>query len=192
MFDAQIQAVSLPKRMVLLCALLLMMCLAGPARLDTADGIPMTLQSLVVVLMPILVGWRRGVLLVCAYLLLGGIGAPVFAGGTSGWNRFAGTTGGFLLAFPIAATAVGALAERIRKYHALFGGLLMVSGQAIVLTLGLIWSMRISPPALSLPELVAAFLPGLLLKSGIGAMLIALTTRILRSAGQLHPELHDS
>ena len=75
----------------------------SPMQWSTSDGIPITLQSLLVVLVPILLGWKLGVVAVIIYLIAGGMGLPVFAYGTSGWERFTGSTGGFLMAFPLAA-----------------------------------------------------------------------------------------
>ncbi len=63
------------------------LCLLGPIRLYDATGIPLTLQSFGVVLVPLLFGSRIGLAAVCTYLALGGMGLPVFALGTSGWER---------------------------------------------------------------------------------------------------------
>ena len=41
----------------------------------------------------ILLGWRVGVAAVVAYLIIGGLGAPVFSYGTYGWDRFTGSSG---------------------------------------------------------------------------------------------------
>jgi len=169
---------------LLAVALLSLLCIAGPIRLETVEGIPITLQSLVVILVPIIVGWRFGLVLVLAYLLLGAMGLPVFAGGSSGWAKFQGTTAGFLLAFPIAAVATGAAARRIRRFHALQGGLLMILGQSIILALGLTWQFQLDAIEADLIAILKWTVPGLLLKSGMGAILIALVTRIVTSA---HP-----
>ena len=65
----------------------------SPMQWSTSDGIPITLQSLLVVLVPILLGWKLGVVAVIIYLIAGGMGLPVFAYGTSGWERFTGVHG---------------------------------------------------------------------------------------------------
>lgn len=74
--------------------------------------VPVTLQSLVVLLVGAWMGAGRGAGAVLAYVVAGALGLPVFAGGTSGVARLLGPTGGYLVGFVIAAAAVGLLAER--------------------------------------------------------------------------------
>ena len=75
------------------------MALLGSIELDLTQGFPITLQSILVVLSGFLFGSRVGVVATGLYLLVGGLGAPVFHGGASGWLHFAGPTGGFLLSY---------------------------------------------------------------------------------------------
>jgi biotin transport system substrate-specific component len=70
-------------------------------------GVPITLQTLGVGLAGALLGPIRGFLAVGLYLLLGGIGLPVFAEHSSGWGVFTGVSAGYLYAFPIAAFVIG-------------------------------------------------------------------------------------
>ena len=80
-----------------------------------ATPVPFTLQPLVVLLAGATLGARLGAASQALYLALGAIGFPVFAASPilpQGLARLAGPTGGFLLAFPIAAFVVGALADR--------------------------------------------------------------------------------
>lgn len=185
MFEKHIWRGTRLQQGLLTVALLSLLCIAGPIRLETVEGIPITLQSLVVILIPIFVGWRLGLVLILTYLLLGGMGLPVFAGGSSGWVKFQGTTAGFLLAFPIAAVVTGAVAGRIRQFHALQGGALMILGQGIILALGLTWQFQLDAIEADLVAILKWTVPGLLLKSGMGAILIALVARIVTSA---HPK----
>ena len=67
--------------------------LLGHIQLDLVEGLPITLQSLLVVLFPLMFGMRVGLIFVSAYLLAGGLGAPVFAGNESGWGAFSGCNG---------------------------------------------------------------------------------------------------
>jgi len=59
--------------------------------------IPFSLLTFIVPLAVSLISRRNGVLLVVAYLLIGGIGFPVFANWQAGWAVFAGPTGGYLI-----------------------------------------------------------------------------------------------
>ncbi len=75
--------------------------------------VPMTLQGLAVLLVGGLFGSAIGAGGALLYLVAGALGAPVFApGGALGLARLFGPTGGYLLAFPVAAVIVGRLAER--------------------------------------------------------------------------------
>ena len=72
--------------------------------------VPMTLQPLAVLAVGGLLGAQGGAASLILYLALGIAGLPVFAGGSSGVIHLIGPTGGYLLAFPVAAGVVGALA----------------------------------------------------------------------------------
>ncbi len=69
--------------------------------------VPVTLQTLVVSLAGVLLGARLGAISQTMYLLAGALGAPVFAGGAAGIGHLMGPTGGYLLAFPLAAAVTG-------------------------------------------------------------------------------------
>lgn len=72
--------------------------------------VPMTLQPLFVLLAGLVLGPSAGAASMFAYLLLGLSGVPVFAAIPAGPGALAGPTGGFLLAFPVAAGLTGRLA----------------------------------------------------------------------------------
>ncbi|WP_134768678.1 biotin transporter BioY [Nocardioides sp. 1609] len=76
-------------------------------------GVPITLQTLGVMLAGCLLGPVRGTAAVLLYLLLGFIGLPVFAGHTSGPGVLSEPSVGYLLSFPIAAALGGFLVTRI-------------------------------------------------------------------------------
>ena len=74
--------------------------------------VPFTLQPLAVLVVGGLLGARRGAAALALYLAMGLAGLPVFAAGGSGIARLIGPTGGYLLAFPVAAAVTGAIAGR--------------------------------------------------------------------------------
>jgi biotin transport system substrate-specific component len=81
--------------------------------------VPFTLQTMVVLLAGAFLGARNGAYSQLLYIALGAIGLPVFAqtaDGTMGFARLIGPTGGYLLAFPVAAYLVGLLTEKNQKY----------------------------------------------------------------------------
>jgi len=75
-----------------------------------ATPVPWTLQPLAVLVVAGLLGRGLGTATVVAYLTVGALGLPVFApGGAPGLLRFAGPTGGYLLAYPVAAVMTAAI-----------------------------------------------------------------------------------
>lgn len=102
--------------------------------------VPFTLQTMIVILAGALLGARNGAYSQIIYLLLGATGLPVFAHTPDagiGLARLIGPTGGYLLAFPIAAFAVGYLIEKNKKYLPIV--LSMFLGAIIILTCGTIY-----------------------------------------------------
>ena len=73
--------------------------------------VPVTLQTLVLLVMSMLVGWRGALGATLLYLFQGAIGLPVFAHG-AGLVYLLGPTGGYLFGFIVASIVVGFLAEK--------------------------------------------------------------------------------
>ncbi|ASJ09523.1 biotin transporter BioY [Thermococcus siculi] len=74
--------------------------------------VPFTLQVLLVLLSGLILGSRLGLISQLVYLATGAVGFPVFAEFSGGFAHLYGPTGGYLLAFPIAAFLVGYATER--------------------------------------------------------------------------------
>ena len=171
------------KWLVFLLAIGLLVTLSPITPFATEDGIPITLQSLLVVFLPILLGWRVGVAAVVVYLIIGGLGAPVFSYGTYGWDRFTGSSGGFLLAFPIAGLLAGYAMEQFQNTKSvLIGALLLFAGQFIILGLGLFWYRAIIPVEESMLASVERLLPGLFIKTAFGGLALVLIQRLVAAA----------
>ncbi len=74
--------------------------------------VPVTLQTLAVVLAGVVLGARAGALAMAAYVTVGALGAPVFSNGGAGLPWLLGPTGGYLLAAPAAAYVAGRIGAR--------------------------------------------------------------------------------
>lgn len=74
--------------------------------------VPMTLQTLAILMVGFTAGSRLGAGAVVAYLAQGAMGLPVFSGGGAGAAWLVGPTGGFLFGFVAMAWAAGFMAER--------------------------------------------------------------------------------
>lgn len=86
--------------------------------------VPMTLQGLAVIVVGGIFGAAAGAGALVLYLVAGVLGAPVFAMGSSGLIRLLGPTGGYLLAFPVAAFVAGLVGERGNLLRSFFAALL--------------------------------------------------------------------
>lgn len=156
-----------------------LLCWLSPQVWMFQGDLPITPQSLMVVLWGVLWGWKVGTLAVVLYLVAGGLGAPVFAEGASGWQHFTGSTSGFLLAFPIGALVVGWLGERIQKMRYATSALLLLLGQGIVVVLGLMWFRSIVPVELGWFDTLAGLAPAILVKTALGALVVVFVGRVL-------------
>lgn len=74
--------------------------------------VPITGQTFAVLLVGAMLGSKRGVAAVLAYIAQGVAGLPFFAGGASGFGILTGATAGYLVGFIVAAYMIGLLAER--------------------------------------------------------------------------------
>ena len=77
--------------------------------------IPVTLQTAMIFVTAGLLGWKRATLSVTAYLLLGFVGVPVFAGFTGGAGKILSPTGGYLVGFLPLAFSVGMASDCLKK-----------------------------------------------------------------------------
>ena len=132
--------------------------------------VPVTGQTFAVLLTGAALGWRRGFLAQLAYLGEGAMGLPVFAGGASGPLVFAGPTGGYLIAFPLAAAVTGWLAERAwdRRVPTMLG--VMLLGSLVIFAIGLAGLSRFMPVPDAFVLGVLPFLPGDCVKSTLAAL----------------------
>ncbi|MGQ9539856.1 MAG: biotin transporter BioY [Armatimonadota bacterium] len=102
--------------------------------------VPVTLQTLFVLLSGMVLGSRWGAAAQAQYLLMGFLGLPVFAAGGGFWYLFNPRgTGGYLLACPLSAYVVGWIVER-QAARTLTGYLLAgLAGTAVVHAVGATW-----------------------------------------------------
>jgi biotin transport system substrate-specific component len=134
--------------------------------------VPITGQTFAILLLGAAYGPARGALTMGAYLLVGAVGVPVFAEASGGYEVFAGATAGYLVAFPVAALAVGALARRgwDRTPWGVAAAFALVS--LIVYGLGVPW-LAVAV-GMDLPTAVAAGAVPFLIGDAVKALLAAL------------------
>ncbi|WP_347354944.1 biotin transporter BioY [Intrasporangium sp.] len=144
-----------------------------PAFSPLGFPVPITLQSLGIMLIGAVLGPRRAVAAVLFFLLLVALGLPLLAGGRGGLGVFASPSAGYLLGFPIAAYVIGALVyRRGAPYQIGYGLVSIVIGGIIVLyAIGVpitAWRAGISLPAAMAGS--ALFLLGDLAKAVLAAV----------------------
>jgi biotin transport system substrate-specific component len=152
--------------------------------------VPITGQTLAVLMIAVLFGSRRAALCALTYLAEGAIGYPVFARGAAGVTHLLGPTGGYLFAFVVASYAVGMLAERgwDRRYSTAFAA--MLAGNAIIYLFGLPWLAVFVGAERALALGLVPFIPGdvakLLVATALlpwGRKLLARSARVNLDAG---------
>ncbi len=142
--------------------------------------VPLTLQSLAVLLIGAAFGSRLGAATVALYLVEGALGLPVFAGSTGlGLAYMAGPTGGYLVGFVLAAYAVGFFAERgaDRSVPQLLGA--MTLGHAILFAAGYAWLAHLIGAEKAWVAGVLPFIIGTLVKTLLGALLVPSVWRLV-------------
>jgi biotin transport system substrate-specific component len=123
----------------LVCAGALLTVLGAQIAIQVPPSpVPITGQTFAVVVAGAALGARRGGASQLLYVLLGLV-LPVYSEGESGPDVLFGATGGYLVGFVLAATAVGWLAERGADRRPALAFLAFVAGQLIVFGLGVPW-----------------------------------------------------
>lgn len=135
--------------------------------------VPITAQSLGVMLAGALLGARLGGLALVLFLGLVAIGLPVLSGGRGGFGVFLSPSGGFLIGFPLGAFTIGWLVERWWKRLNLGLAILcnVIGGIGVIYALGIPWlafagEMSVASAAIG----SAAFIPGDIVKAVIAAI----------------------
>ena len=130
--------------------------------------VPLTLQPFAVLLLGLLLSPRLAAVTLLAYLGEGAIGLPVFspgAAGSSGLVHLFGPTGGYLLAYPLAAMLISVL-FRSGSRNLVRALASAAAGDLLVLTGGALWLAALTHASLQvvLTQAILPFLPGDALK----------------------------
>ena len=135
--------------------------------------VPVTGQTFGVLLVGGALGFRRGLVSVALYVLLGVVGLPFFAEGKGGISVIWGATGGYLVGFVVAGALVGRLAELgwDRKLGGSVGAMLI--GNLVIYAIGLPWLgvVTSSSPAETVEMGLRPFLIGDAVKLALAAVL---------------------
>ena len=146
---------------------------AIPAFPVPGSTVPITIQSMGVMLAGAILGRWRGAAAVTIFLLLVALGLPLLSGGRGGLGVFFTPSVGFLIGFPVAAFVIGWLSERLSAPRSLarmiavniFGGIVVLHAFGII---GVALVTQISLGAAIVASWV--YLPGDLVKAVLAAV----------------------
>jgi biotin transport system substrate-specific component len=149
---------------------------------ELVSGVPITLQTLAVLLAGAALGPWRGAGAVVLYLVVGSAGAPIFAGRSAGPAVWTGPTAGFLAGFVAAAFVAGWLVRRMRRRGQLtVSGVIGACAVGSLLVLNLIgWSffmLRLGTTAADTVAFATPFLVGDIIKVFVAGVTAAAVHR---------------
>lgn len=136
----------LPRRAVITATLVIGFALLTAAAAQVRvplpfTPVPVTGQTLAVLLAGATLGSRAGAASQGLYILLGLGGLPFFQGGNSGWGYATGPTLGYLIGFVVAAAAIGFLAERKQDRTVATALPAFLAGSVVIYLCGVGWLM---------------------------------------------------
>jgi len=143
--------------------------------------VPVTGQTLAVVIAGAALGARRGAASQLLYLLLG-LAFPVYADGAQGWDVVWGATGGYLVGFVVAAAVIGRLAELGADRRPAIAFLAFCLGQLAIFGIGVPW-LKVATGmdwGAAIHNGFAIFIVGGLIKAAAGAALVPAAWRGVR------------
>jgi biotin transport system substrate-specific component len=151
-------------------------------KIDLLAGVPITAQSLGVMLCGTVLGARRGALAVLLFLGLVAIGLPLLSGGRGGLGVFASPSIGYLIGWPIAAFVAGMIVEKTTMSLGVAAAVGSVIGGILVMhALGIIgMSVMLDKTLFEAALLDLPFVPGDTLKAVIAGL-------ITHAIGQTRP-----
>ena len=112
-----------------------------------STGVPITLQTLGIMLAGGILGARKGFLAVAVFLVLTTAGLPLLAGGRGGLGIWAGASAGYLVGWLVGVVVIGLLTARILPRYPLWQGILvnLLGGALVIYVFGIAWLAASGP-----------------------------------------------
>jgi biotin transport system substrate-specific component len=163
---------------------------AGAAQLSIPLWpVPVTGQTLAVLLVGVFLGAVRGGISMVLYAVLGVLGLPIFSDHSAGWSVLSGPTGGYIIGFIFSAVLTGWLAQLAWDRKLLRAFLAFIAGSVVTFAVGLPW-LAVSLGHLGYPNdlnsvLQAGLYPfilGGIIKAVLGTAIITAAWAIVRSS----------
>lgn len=145
-----------------------------PALYPFGMAVPITAQSLGVMLAGAILGPRRGALALVVLLVLVAVGLPLLSGGRGGLGVFFGPSVGYLVGWPVAAFVVGWITQKGGTPYKLHWGLVanVIGGILVLYALGIAGTALVADLSIGVAALGAlVFVPGDLVKAVLAAVI---------------------
>jgi len=137
-------------------------------------GVPITAQSMGIMLCGTVLGAKRGALAVLLFITLTAIGLPLLSGGRGGLGVFASPSSGFIIGFPIAAYVAGLITTKLKMVKIFYSSLLgaIIGGIFVLYIPGIIGMSIALGKSISEATVIALiYIPGDLIKAFLCATL---------------------
>ncbi len=135
----------------------------------SVQQVPVTMQTFVLFTLAAVLGKNSGFFIALAYVILGGIGLPIFGDHTGGYEKLIGPTAGFIWAFPVICYYIGWECQRTQQ-NFFFYILAFVKAHVLLLIPGFL-VLYLMVDGVLLWDTLIRLTPGLLLKSIAGGLL---------------------
>jgi len=155
------------------------MGLISPHSFEISMGLEFIPQVSLMLMWPVLWGWKIGTLTILMYLIAGGIGIPVFLGHASGWTSFAGPSGGYLFAFPLVGLLAGWMAEGVKRLKYATASLILLLCHFLIELLGVFWFTNMTHKNFEMSSTISDASEPILVQSAINGLVIVLAGRML-------------
>ena len=144
------------KSMAFTAIMAALICIAAPFSIPMPSAVPISMATFAVYLCGALLGKAKGCAAVAVYILLGGIGLPVFSGFIGGFGAIAGITGGYIIGYVPCAFLSGIFAERSSRPVVIAAGMLL--GTLALYAVGTVWFIIVTGTE-PLPAITACVIP---------------------------------
>ncbi len=173
---------SLTKNLIL-CALFAALTAVFSQIVVPIGPVPINLATLAVFIAGGLLGAKYGTISQVVFVMLGLIGAPVFAGFHGGIGAVFGKTGGYILGYILAAFLVGIISQKAKLTQKILLPIAMLVGLLACYILGTAWFMLVTGLGLwtSLVYCVFPFIFGDILKIALATFLVLRLKKVLKN-----------
>lgn len=166
-------------------ALIAALGLLPPVAIPFLGGVPITAQTLGVMLAGVMLGPVRGALAVLLFLFIVALGAPLLSGGRGGLGVFAGPSVGFLIGWPIGAFVAGLLMKLTKAWPVVLASAFasVIGGIVVVYAFGVPGVSIMADVPLGKALIGSAvYIPGDMVKAALTALIAQTVARGLPSA----------